>query len=376
MASVDRRTFFVGAGATALFARTARAALPPYRIPITLTDTRVLVDCTIAGNGPYRFVMDTGGTIGLIELKLARQLKLKMLGSSRLALRQGNQAYPIFAVPDLAFGGQVRQPLSAIAGVDVVNFREGAVGSIAAGALTGGDAELDFAAKEWRIYRDGPPDRTGWTRYDKGIFRNGNVNGSAFIAADATLGGRSFRFGLDTGMVSTMYIYRKTAEAAGLWDAPRWSPGGPGGKGRMVRASLGLAGETIPDVVITMLDSPEWGAFPFGVIGLPLLRRFDIAASAGTQAVYLRRNALDAPPERYNRVGMWIDRDGPNARIAAVGAGSPAEKAGLKAGDRLIGVDFGKLIDRMFEPAGHEIALVVDRSGARRDVTLRLEDFL
>jgi hypothetical protein len=373
---VDRRTFIIGAGTATVLTGNARAVLPPLRIPISLTDTRVMVDCTIGEHGPYQFVFDTGGTIGLIELKLAKELGLKQLGTTNLGLKQGAKAYPIFAVRDLAFGGQVRQPLSSIAGVDVVNFREGAVGSIAAGALTAGDCELDFDHREWRIYREGLPDMNGWTRYEKAIFHYGNVNGSAFIAADAILGGTSFRFGLDTGMPSAMHIYRKTAEAAGLWNAQRWSPAAPGGKSRMVRAPLTLAGETISDVVITMVEGPEWSVFPAGVIGLPILRRFNIATSASDKALYLKRNALAAPPERYNRAGLWIERDGADAKIEVVGAGSPADKAGLKAGDRLIGVDFGKLIDRMFEPAGTEIAATVDQAGVRRGVTLRLEDFL
>lgn len=365
-----------GVGATFMLAGTARAALPPFRIPITLTDTRVLVDCMIGDHGPYRFVFDTGGTIGLIQLALAQQLKLKSLGAASLALQQGRRAYPIFEVPDLSFGGQVRQPLSVIAGVDSVNFRDGAVGSIAAGALTAGDCDLDFETGEWRIYRDGAPDRSGWTRYDRGIFHQGNLNGSAFIAADANLGGRSFRFGLDTGMPSAMHIYRKTAEAAGLWNAPRWSPAAPGGKGRMVRASLDLAGETLPDIIVTILEQPEWSVFPDGVIGLPILRRFTLGAAARDRTLFLKRNALAPLPGRYNRAGLWIDRAGADAKIVVVGPGSPAARAGLVAGDRLRGVAFDDLIDRMFEPAGHDIALTVDGAGGRRAVTLRLEDFL
>jgi len=373
---MDRRVFLTATVAVLAEPACASAALPPYRIPITLTDTRVLVDCMIGANGPYSFVFDTGGTIGLIELKFAKQLRLKQLGSSILGLRQGRKAYLIFVVPDLTFGNEVRQPISTIAGVETVNFGEGAVGSIAAGALTAADCELDFDAKEWRIYRDGSPDRSGWTQFQKGIFHFGNKNGSAFIAAEATLNGHSFRFGLDTGMPSTMRIYRKTAEKAGLWDAPRWSPTAPGGKGRMTRGELNLAGEKLPGVIVTIIDNPEWDVFPNGVIGLPILRRFNLATVAKDELLFLRRNGIEASPERYNRAGMWIDRAGVDARIGVVGPGSPADKAGLKTGDLLLGVQFTKLIQEMFGPAGHEIALTVKQSGASRDIKLRLEDYL
>lgn len=373
---MNRRRFLASAGAIPLLSQAAPAATPPYRIPIELTDSRVLVECTIGEHGPYRFVFDTGGTIGLIELKLAQQLKLKRIGSSRLELKQGSGAYPIFVVPDLAFAGKVRQPVSTIAGVDVVNFRDGAVGSIAAGALTAADCELDFDAREWRIYPDGTPDRSGWTRYDRAIFHQGNLNGSAFIAADAVLGGRSFRLGLDTGMPSALHLYRKTAEAAGLWNALRWSPAAPHGKGRVVRTRIELAGEMIEGVIATLVETPEWSVFPSGVIGLPILRRFNMATAAKEGALFLRRNKLEAQTDHYNRAGLWIDRAGADVTIGVVGGGSPAEKAGLRAGDRLIGADFANLLEQMFAPAGTEIALIVERAGQRRDLRLRLEDFL
>lgn len=373
---IDRRVFVGATIATLTLHRGAAAAMPPYRIPIKLTGTRVLVDCMIGPNGPYSFVFDTGGTIGLIELQLAKQLKLKQLGSTTLGLKQGRKPYPIFVVPDLSFGNQVRQPISTIAGVETVNFREGAVGSIAAGALTAADCELDFDAGEWRIYRDGSPDRSGWTQFPKGIFRYGNKNGSAFIAAEADLNGQRFRFGLDTGMPSTMRVYRKTAEKAGLWDAPRWSPTAPDGKGRMTRASVKLASETLDGVIITIIDSPEWGAFPNGVIGLPILRLFSLATVAKDEMLLLKRNGIHASPERYNRAGLWIDRKGADAKIGAVGPGSPADSAGLKVGDHLLDVQFDKLIRDMFQPAGYEILLMVDRNGERQPVLLKLRDYL
>ncbi|SFJ06933.1 hypothetical protein SAMN03159338_0714 [Sphingomonas sp. NFR04] len=326
--------------------------------------------------GTFRLVLDTGGTIGLIRLELARQLQLKQLGTARLNLLQGHKQYPIFVVPDLTFANQVRQPVSTIAGVDNVRFLDGAVGSIAAGALTAGNCELDFDAGEWRIYRDGPPDRTGWARYPDGIFKYGNANGSAFLAADATLGGRPFRFGLDTGMPSRMRVYRKAAEAAGLWDAPRWAPTAPEGKGRLVRTSLRLANATVEDVLVTLVNEPDWGAFPNGVIGLPVLRLFNIATNASEKTVFLKRNARAPEPQSYNRAGLWIDRAGSAVTIGVVGAGSPAVKAGLAAGDRLIGADFDSLLRQFSDAAGTEIMLNVERAGVRREVRLVLEDFL
>lgn len=378
---LDRRFFLATSGAAVLVPASARAAAladpePAYRIPMRVTDRRVLVDCTIGGQGPFPLVFDTGGTIGLITLEAARRLGLKQVGTSFLGLKQGRKDYPIYRVPDLAFAGQVRQPESAIAGVDNVSFGDGAIGSIAAGALTATNGELDFDRNEWLLYPRAAPDRAGWTRVPNGIFRAGNVNGSAFLAADMGLGGRTFRVGLDTGMPAATRIYRRTAERAGLWEAPRWSPAAPGGKGRVVRAPLTLGGATIADAVLTITEDPDFSIFPDGLIGLPILRRFNLATRASDDSLFLKRNQVAEAPMPYNRAGLWIDRDGGGIRVGVVGPGSPAEKAGIAAGDRLSGMAFGQVVEAMTGPAGTVLPLTVTRGAVARPVALRLEDFL
>jgi hypothetical protein len=42
----------------------------------------------------------------------------------------------------------------------------------------------------------------------------------------------------------------------------------------------------------------------------------------------------------------------------------------------VIGADFAALVQRFMEPAGTVIPLTVERGSARRNIDLRLEDFL
>jgi len=133
---VDRRTILFGASALALLPRRpAGAAEASVRIPFTLTGSRVLVDCTLQGSAPQRFVLDTGGTIGLLDMRVVEALNLRRLGYSPLGLKNRAGNYPIYAVKDLVFGGQVRQPVAAFAGIKDFNFGDGAVESLAAGNL-------------------------------------------------------------------------------------------------------------------------------------------------------------------------------------------------------------------------------------------------
>lgn len=375
---IGRREVLAGAAMAVASAgvRPTRAAEAPIVVPIALSEGRVLVSCTIGDGGPELFVLDTGGTIGLIDEAFAERLKLRRIGSSRLALVRGTRDYPIYAVENLVFGGAVRQPVAAFAGVEGFGFGDGAVGSLAAGVLTAVDGELDFVAREWRVYRGGLPDRAGWTGYDNAILSHGNRNGSAFLLADARLGERPLRMGLDTGMPSALRLYRREAEAAGLWDVPRWAPAAPNGTGRAVRVpAITLAGRTIEGAIATVLEKVEWSIFSQGIIGLPILRRFDMATETAAKRLYLKPNAAPPTPPRYGMSGLWIDRDGPNTKISVVGPGSPAAAAGLKAGDRLVG-SFESILPQLQREAGASITLTVVRSGARVPVTLVLSDYL
>lgn len=348
------------------------------RIPISLNQRRVLVQCRISGQGPFDFVFDTGGTLGLIDIALARRLHMADHGYANLSLSVGARRYPLYEAKDFVFGDEVRQPSALFAGVENFGFGEGAVGSLAAGVLSSVDGELDLAHGEWRIYRAGAPDRSGWTRYEVGIIHRGTLQGSAFLLADAQIGDRPLRFLLDTGMPTTLRLYRRTAEALGLWDAPRWAPAAPDGKARQVRVpAMTLAGKVLAGAVATVVDRTPWGKEEdAGIIGLPILRQFDLGTGAKEGATYLRPNGLSGAIGRYNMTGLWIDRDGDALSVGAVGPGSPAAAAGIKPGDRLPGADFATLLRQMNGPVGSQMTLAVESGGTARTVTLQLADYV
>lgn len=377
---IGRREAMIGAAAVALAGRPGRAmAAEPVNVPITLTENRVIVSGSIGGTGPIPLVIDTGGEMGLIKNAVAEQLKLKRIAKRWLRLATGRAEVAIFEAPDVVLGGRVRLPVLALAGVDRnLGAREAA--SLPARVLTVVDGELDFDAGLWRVHDGGLTDRTGWTRYEKGIDQRGVSEDTRFLFAEAALNGRRFRFGLDTGMPSMMRIYRKTAEAAGLWDAPRWTPGGPGGRTRLIRPeTLEIAGTTIQRPLVQMRDDPDWKEFDTGLMGLPLIRLFNLATRNADHALFLKRNAQEQQPIRYNRSGMWLDRakDAKDVSVVGVvGPGSPAEKAGIRVGDRLSGIPFDTLIDRTSEPGGTRLTLNAERDGATRPVELVLADFL
>lgn len=375
--NIGRRPLLVGAAAAAMLGGAKRArAQGVVTVPIRVTESRILVEATFGGDRAFLLALDTGGQLGLINSGVAETLNLPKVAMRRLNLSFGQTDYPIFQARNVMLGGRLRLETLELGGVER-NLGDGAIGSLPAWVLTLADGEVDFDAGVWRAHGAGLPTLAGATRFDKGIVQKGATADKKFLFADAALNGRSFRFGLDTGMPSVMRIYRKTAEAAGLWNAPRWSPAAPQGKTRMVRLDrLELAGATIEGAVIQMRDDVDWQEFDTGIIGLPILRLFNIATSNRDGALFLKRNRQAEQPARYNRAGLWVDRTGAGMVAGVVGAGSPAEKAGIKAGDRLSGMSFEALIAQTSGPAGTVLPLTVGQGAAARSVSLVLEDYL
>jgi hypothetical protein len=375
--NIARRPLLIGAAAAAMLggAKRARAATI-VTVPIRLTDDRILVEASFGGGRAFLLVLDTGGQMGLINTGIAETLNLNRIGNRRLNLAWGRTDYPIFQAKNVMLGGRLRLETLEMGGIDR-DLGDGAIGSLPAWVLTLADGEVDFDAGVWRAHEAALPAQPGATRFDKGIVQKGATADKKFLFADASLNGRSFRFGLDTGMPSVMRIYRKTAEAAGLWNAPRWSPAAPQGKTRVVRLDrLEIAGATIAGAVIQMRDEVDWDEFDTGIIGLPILRLFNMATSNRDGALFLKRNRQAQQPARYNRAGLWIDRAGSGIVAGVVGAGSPAEKAGIKAGDRLSGMSFEALIAQTSAPVGTVLRLTVGQGAAARQVSLVLEDYL
>lgn len=372
---IGRRQAIIGAAATALWGRHAAGA-EPASIPITLTDNRIIVGGSIGGSAIMPFVLDTGGEIGLIDLAAAEKLKLRQVGTRRLRLSFGDKNYPIFQASEVLLGGRFLMPVLALGGIER-KLGNGAVGALPARVLTVTDGELDLDAGAWRIHPEGVSGLSGWTRFEKAIVQRGRNDDTRFLFADATINGKLLRFGLDTGMPSMMRIYRKTAEAAGLWNAPRWSPGAPGGKTRLVRPdSFEIAGATIPRPLIQIREEVDWKEFDTGLIGLPILRLFNLATSNRDGALLLKRNRQAPQEEHYNRGGMWVERAGAASVVMVVGPGSPAAAAGIKPGDRVTSPAFEVLIERTYDAPGTVLPLTVESGGSSRSIDLTLTDFL
>lgn len=384
---ISRRNLLGGMAAATILPvgglRAAAAARPPVTIPIALEEGRVLVACGVAGQGPFFFAMDTGGVVGLIRDDLAKRLGLVKKTTASLGIGGEKRIYPIYDARDFIIGGSLRDEDVALAGTDRVSFGDDVSGSLAAGAMTAFDSELDFGKGEWRIYRDGITDRTGYVRLASEIRHHNLVNGSAYIFADVMLDGQSYRFLLDTGAPVAARLYGPASRKSGLWnDAKPWVPLAARGEhaSRLVRAGSLQIGDTRFDAPLVVVESGSAGRYEIadGYIGLPLLRRLNLASDVKAGIMWVRPNQLPPVPDRYAMSGIWIDRKGEGIMVGQVGRGSPGEKAGVQVGDEIVGERFGPLIGKLDGRRSGAVAvpLSLRRGGRALQVTVTPAPYL
>lgn len=126
------------------------------------------------------------------------------------------------------------------------------------------------------------------------------------------------------------------------------------------------------DDVNQILSYPVTG----GVVGNDLLRRFNVTYNYPKREVYLRPNSHFNESFDYVYTGLgiyWVDG---KVMVLDVIEGSPAEKAGIKPGDEIIGID--NLINQpiqVFKNAlqvrNKRIRIIVFRNGALMEIKMK-----
>ena len=110
-----------------------------------------------------------------------------------------------------------------------------------------------------------------------------------------------------------------------------------------------------------------------GSLGNSVLKRFNVVFDYQREVMYLKPNYLFKEPFEHDMSGIEITAVGPafeRVIIARVEAGSAAEQAGLKEGDRILSVNFKKV-----EELGIEELKGLFRSKDGRSVVLHVQPY-
>lgn len=211
---------------------------------------------------------------------------------------------------------------------------------------------------------------------------------------EASLDGIAGSFEIDTGARGSLTLMRPFVQAHQLMEKYRpgletvtgYGMGGPS-RGFLVRAgSLAIGPVTVTAPVAALGDDARGAtetARLAGNIGGGILRRFTLTLDYGHQRLWLEPNEEAGTPDIYDRSGLWLTADGGEGfAVADVVPASPASKAGIRAGERVLAIDgtqavalgLAALRERLKAAPGTVLTLTVAGKAGTRQVALTLAD--
>jgi hypothetical protein len=363
------------------------------RVPFELANNHIFAEVKLAGRA-VTLLVDTGG-INAITPELARELGLEVrgelegrgvgekkvdVGVAQIARVELGDAF----LENQTFYVIPLDPLSAVEGRD-------ARGIVGYEVFRRFIARIDY-------------DERKLTLHDPARFSYQGAGIAVPIAFDdhtprieAEVDGLRGWFDLDTGSRSSLVLAAPFAAAHGLQAryAPRftattgWGVGGAS-RSQLARAkSLRIAGFELSEPV-TLLSTQKAGSFAAsdiaGNIGGGILKRFDLTLDYEHQRIFFEPNSQFDAPDVFDRSGMWLNDAGDALEVMDVTAGGPAERAGVRVGERVRAID-GKPVGAgdllrlrarfQSEPPGTRLKLETEaEGGARQERVLELAELI
>jgi predicted aspartyl protease len=369
-------------------------------IPFELNSDKIYLQVRLNGQGPFWLMLDTGSPGMVLDTATAETLGLP-LGETGETVGAGEATFPLTEVeipvdaelPGLRLTDQPAAvgPLDRVIGPFEGRALEGILGCH--NLMTRFVVEIDYARRRLHFVR--PEDFVPGD--GARIVPLELEQGHPFVQATLQpLRGEPIpgRFLVDTGMRRQMLLTTPFVDRHDLLErsAPTvytTTGGGIGGRaqghvGRMRSVRFGeVTVEDFPATLSQVRSGLVATDFAAGVIGAAVLQRYRVAFDYGRERLVFQEQPYDADDLDYDKSGLFLVADFENRsliRVLDVVPGSPAAKAGIEVGDRLIGMAGAPLGETALErvrrtlrgPEGTEVDLALEREGELLRVRLRL----
>ena len=366
-------------------------AAPAAAMPINVIDNRAFVEVRLNGNGPFHFVLDSGG-LSIISTSLTKRLGLRTYEPFE---GRGVGEKPIPAehcdVADIEIGGEhLRSQKIAVADLDDIKR---AIGFEAIDGLIGYELfsryvdTIDYAASTLTLTS---PDAYSYPR-------DGIILPISMIEHVPVVQGSIARlpasFSLDTGdrwwlTLHTPFVaghHLLDTDAASLEAITGWGGGGP------VPANVTRLGPLALDKIslgaqLTRFPLTHGGAYTrsdiSGSIGAGILRHMRVTFDYPAKRVVLEN--LRRFDDQYDRSGMWLTEGADGFGIESVVKNGPSAQAGIVKNDRVIAIDgvsaeklfLPTLRDRLCDPHLRSISLTIRRGANVTTHEVHLRDLV
>lgn len=365
------------------------------KLPLETSGGHLILPVSINGSEPLPFVLDTGMPMPGVVLfggERAEKLGLEYGPASAQVGGAGGSGHSVEA--RIATGVRVSigkaefDDVTVLAMPPMGHFKMKHAGIIGARVFSSLTVRADYDAREIVLskpgtYVPGP----GAAAVDL-VFRGGMPFLKARLTA-ADGGSVPVDLVLDLGATHAVSLNVSGNDAIGLPARTLATRLGRGIGGEVLGQvgrvpALELGGLELKNVVATFPgkehENPRGMDSRDGNLGVGVLERFNFAIDYAAGKLYLAPNARFSDPFEWNMSGMSLGfSNAGGIEVEAVLPGSPAESAGVAAGDLLVAVDGepASAIDaaelhRRLQGDGREVTLEIGKGGVVETLRLRL----
>lgn len=359
-------------------------AQAPISVPFRVSDRAMFVDAVV--NGANVSLMFDSGFSGAFVI--GQHINVgKPTGSMTLRDFVGEFQAPTVDVTSLTFGGQKVDP----AGMMVVQHQTSSMtesygthvdGIMGFEVIRDHVVEINFARQTFVFH---PKSMDITKRQPDGekthLVKMLPMGNNSIELLCKTKDGKSLVLALDTGNAFYATTHRDVLERVGLWEKgekPSFMSQSMVASGAVdswsyLMEEAKIFGVPVKRSVWDIIDLPSSDANHDGTVGFGFLKNFNIIIDMSRRRVWLEQHTETVAPEPVGSIGIFgvYDPRKDRVRIAYVIPDSPAEKAGIRRGDDLLGIGetdirkqgFRAILDLSEGPIGSTVTVSTSRAG-------------
>ncbi len=351
---------------------------------------------------PLAFLIDTGSTdFGVLAAK-AREMNLRNYGRGNVQAAVGRERVTIYGA-SVTLGGAVRETWLPVFGIERLPRPLEGIIPLARFRVMG----VNFDTKQVLITSKMPKDLEGYEplTLDAGEAAAGSIDRMGALSTDdnnlllkdhrpiieAEFDGEQIKLMVDTGSSGGLFLFPRYVKRRGLWDhfpnhqADSITTAARSAKVRIVRAERLKIGKLVFANPLVTLGDPadsavDGGRTAAGLVGMEFLRRLNFVSDPQRRKLWVKPNAAITDGYRHDRAGADVDFEDNVARVVELIPGSPADRAGLKLGDKVTGWRGKDGLDGLSwalkGAPGSTVEIQVERDGKNQMISVVLQELI
>ncbi len=365
----------------------------PALAKFQLIANAIVIHVQLNGRGPYALLLDSGA-VNFISPQVANELGLPLedtdrgFGIGKRSVIAGETEIESVQIGNAVLHGQ-RFHVIALPYVMEHGFPEAIVGGIGYEFLRRIALRIDFAHSQLSMW-----DGTTFQYHGRGEAVPFTLSGHVPVV-NGNVDGTTGMFEIDTGAEDSLSLntpFVKQNDIVSRYSARLYGFAGEGVGGResayFVRVHTFKLGGIPVRSIVTELSQDTAGATSesaiAGIVGMGVLKRFNIIFDYGHSQIYLERNRNYNHPSVFDRAGFAPRITAEGLKVISVFQNSPASEAGIKPGDIIVAInrhsstslDVPFLFAVLRKTPGTLLRLDLVHGGVERTVEIRLRDLL